>query len=301
VNDGEAHLAEQFLEHLKLERRLSPHTVTSYRCDLASLADYCDTHDVARWRELKAHHLRSYAATSHAGGLSPRSIQRRLSGIRSFLNYLIREGLLTQNPAAGVSAPRVPRRLPNTLDVDQMSRLLEIHGSDAVTIRDRAMLELLYSSGLRLAELVNLNPDNVDLTDSMVRVTGKGDRTRLIPIGRLAIKAITDWLRSRPELASIDETALFVGVRGHRISPRTVQNRVRHWAAKAGIPQRVYPHLFRHSFATHMMESSRDLRAVQEMLGHANISTTQIYTHLDFQHLAQIYDESHPRARRQEK
>jgi len=301
VNDNESHLAEQFLQHLKLERRLSPHTIISYRRDLTCLVDYCNAHKVARWPDLKAHHLRSYAAASHAQGLSPRSIQRRLSGIRSFLNYLIREGLLTQNPAANISAPQVPRRLPNTLDVDQMSRLLEIHGDDPVTVRDRAMLELLYSSGLRLAELVNLNPEDLDLADSMVRVTGKGEKTRLIPIGRLANSAIRDWLRSRPELATNNEIALFVGVRGHRISPRTIQNRVRHWAIKAGIPQRVYPHLFRHSFATHMMESSRDLRAVQELLGHADISTTQIYTHLDFQHLAQIYDEAHPRARRQEK
>jgi integrase/recombinase XerC len=213
------------------------------------------------------------------------------------MNYLIREGDIARNPATDISAPQVPRKLPNTLDVDQMARLLQIQGDDPVTVRDRAMLELLYSSGLRLAELVNLNPEDVDLDDAMIRVTGKGNKTRLIPVGRMARTAISQWLRIRLELVVGEEKALFIGVRGRRISPRTVQNRVHHWALKAGIPQRVYPHLFRHSFATHLMESSRDLRAVQELLGHADISTTQIYTHLDFQHLAQIYDEAHPRAR----
>jgi integrase/recombinase XerC len=297
MNEPQLRLVERFLDHLRLERRLSIHTITSYRRDLACLTEYCDANDVLRWQDLKSHHVRGFAASSHAAGLSPRSIQRRLSGIRGFMNYLIREGDIARNPATDISAPQVARKLPNTLDVDQMARLLQIQGDDPVTVRDRAMLELLYSSGLRLAELVNLNPEDVDLGDAMIRVTGKGNKTRLIPIGRMARAAVTEWLPVRPELAAGDEKALFVGVRGRRISPRTVQNRVHHWALKAGIPQRVYPHLFRHSFATHLMESSRDLRAVQELLGHADISTTQIYTHLDFQHLAQIYDEAHPRAR----
>lgn len=298
MNDEQQGLITSFLAHLRLERRLSAHTVKSYRRDLVCLTTYCDANDVAGWLDLKPHHIRSFAAHSHARGLSPRSIQRRLSGVRSFMNYLLREGHMRDNPALNISAPRVPRKLPNTLDVDQMARLLEIRGNDPVTVRDRAMLELLYSSGLRLAELVNLNPEDVDLDDAMIRVTGKGSKTRLIPVGRQARVAARDWLGLRPEMAAPGEPALFVGIRGHRISPRTVQNRVHHWAARAGIPQRVYPHLFRHSFATHLMESSRDLRAVQELLGHADISTTQIYTHLDFQYLAQIYDEAHPRARR---
>jgi len=301
MDDNQRHLTERFLEHLSLERRLSPHTVTSYRRDLDCLLTYCDAHAVSRWRDLKSHHLRSFAASAHAQGLSPRSIQRRLSGVRGFMNFLIREGHITQNPAADISAPQAPRHLPGTLDVDQMARLLEIRGNDPVTVRDRAMLELLYSSGLRLAELVSLDPEDVDLADAMIRVTGKGNKVRLIPVGRHARASVIEWLPVRPELAAADEKALFVGVRGRRISPRTIQNRVRYWATRAGLPQRVYPHLFRHSFATHLMESSRDLRAVQELLGHADISTTQIYTHLDFQHLAQIYDEAHPRARRQEK
>jgi integrase/recombinase XerC len=290
--------AERFLEHLQHERRLSPHTAKSYRRDLVCLAEFCDVEGIERFSALKSHHLRRFAALSHAAGLAPRSIQRRLSGARSFMNYLIREGELRQNPGADVSAPQAPRNLPGTLDVDQMATLLKIDGSSPAALRDRAMLELLYSSGLRLAELIGLDPGDVDLADGTVRVTGKGNKTRVVPVGRVARDAIAAWLKTRAQLAAVDETALFVGNRGTRISPSGVQNRVRHWATRSGLGQRVYPHLFRHSFATHVLESSGDLRAVQEMLGHADISTTQIYTHLDFQHLAQVYDKAHPRARR---
>lgn len=291
------HPAERFLEHVRLERRLSSHTEKSYRRDLVCLAAFCDEHAIATFTDLKPHDLRRFAAVSHARGLSPRSIQRRLSGARSLLNYLIREGELQHNPGADISAPQAPRKLPDTLDVDQMAQLLKIEGDDPATVRDRAMLELFYSSGLRLAELVGLDLGAVDLADGTVRVTGKGDKTRIIPVGRLARKQIRTWLAVRVQLARESERALFVGPRGNRISPRTVQTRVRYWALRAGVPQRVYPHLFRHSFATHMLESSSDLRSVQEMLGHADISTTQIYTHLNFQHLAQVYDKAHPRAR----
>jgi len=290
--------AERFLEHLQLERRLSPHTARSYRRDLVCLAEFCDRHSIAAFTDLKSHDLRRFAAVSHAGGLAPRSIQRRLSGARSFMNYLIREGALKGNPGADIKAPQVPRRLPNTLDVDQMSRLLQIEGDDPPAVRDRAMLELFYSSGLRLAELVSLDLDALDLADGTVRVTGKGSKTRILPVGRHARTALAAWLKLRSQLARQAERALFTGPRGTRISPRTVQLRVRHWALQAGLPRRVYPHLLRHSFATHLLESSSDLRGVQELLGHADISTTQIYTHLNFQHLAQVYDRAHPRARR---
>jgi integrase/recombinase XerC len=290
--------AVQFFDHLSLERRFSQHTVTAYRRDLVCLAEFCDRERVRRWRDLKVHHLRRYAAAGHASGLDPRSIQRRLSGARSFLRYLIREGEITQNPAIGVSAPRAARKLPVTLDVDQMGHLLQIKGDDPVTVRDRAMLELLYSSGLRLAELVGLDLGDVDLGDATVRVTGKGRKTRLVPVGRVARQALREWLKARGGMAALRDKALFTGVRGERISPRSVQARVTHWARRSGLGQRVHPHLFRHSFASHLLESSGDLRGVQEMLGHANISTTQIYTHLDFQHLAQIYDKAHPRARK---
>jgi len=293
--------AERFLEHLKLERRLSENTAKSYRRDLVCLAEFCDRQDIANFTELRSHHLRRFAAASHAGGLSPRSVQRRLSGARSFMNYLIREGELKNNPGADVSAPRVSRSLPNTLDVDQMARLLDIGGEEPETVRDRAMLELFYSSGLRLSELVGLDLGAVDLADGTVRVTGKGNKTRIVPVGRQAREQIRAWLKVRVQMARNEETALFVGPRGLRISPRTVQARVRYWAQRAGVSQRVYPHVFRHSFATHLLESSSDLRSVQEMLGHADISTTQIYTHLNFQHLAQVYDTAHPRARLKKK
>ena len=290
--------AERFLAHLSLERRLSEHTVTAYRRDLTCLAEFCDRENIAQWRDLKVHNLRRFAAVSHGKGLDPRSIQRRLSGARSFLKYLIREGEITRNPAVGVSAPRAARRLPATLDVDQMGHVLTIKGDDPVTVRDHAMLELLYSSGLRLGELVSLDLGDVDLADGMVRVTGKGRKTRLVPVGRAARQALRDWLKARSGMANLDDKAFFTGVRGQRISPRSVQTRVSYWARRSGLGQRVHPHLFRHSFASHLLESSGNLRGVQEMLGHANISTTQIYTHLDFQHLAQIYDKAHPRAKK---
>ncbi len=298
MNKPQWQQAERFLAHLSLERRLSGHTVSAYRRDLVCLAEFCDREKIARWRDLKVHHMRRYAALSHGAGLNPRSIQRRLSGARSFLKYLIREGAAAQNPAIGVSAPRAARRLPTTLDVDQMAHLLEIRGDDPLTIRDRAMLELLYSSGLRLGELVGLDLEDVDLADGMVRVTGKGRKTRLVPVGRVARTALRSWLKARGGIPAPGEKAVFTGVRGRRISPRSVQARVSYWARRSGLGQRVHPHLFRHSFATHLLESSGDLRGVQEMLGHANIGTTQIYTHLDFQHLAQVYDKAHPRARR---
>jgi integrase/recombinase XerC len=298
MDDQQWRQVEQFLSHLTLERRLSGHTAASYHRDLACLAEFCDREKIRRWTDLQSHHLRRFAAVSHGRGLSTRSIQRRLSGARSFLKYLVREGRLEQNPAVGVSAPRAARRLPVTLDVDQMAHLLQIRGDEPVALRDRAMLELLYSSGLRLGELVSLDLADVDLRDRMVRVTGKGCKTRLVPVGRVAREALQAWVKARAALADLEEKALFVGVRGSRIAPRSVQMRISYWARRSGLGQRVHPHLFRHSFATHLLESSGDLRSVQEMLGHANISTTQIYTHLDFQHLAQTYDKAHPRAKR---
>ena len=199
-----------------------------------------------------------------------------------------------------MSAPKAPKRLPGNLDADRMARLLDIPGDTAIINRDRAILELLYSSGLRLAELIDLDRDDVDARDATVRVTGKGNKERIVPVGRHALAALARWRKSRSELALLDEPALFVSNRGTRLSPRSVQARVTHWAKRQGIDTKVSPHLFRHSFATHLLESSHDLRGVQELLGHANISTTQIYTHLDFQHLAQIYDQTHPRARKKD-
>lgn len=289
---------QQFIGHLRTERRLSAHTVSNYTRDLERLAAFAAARQVQHWAELDIHALRAFAAQLHRQGGAPGSIARALSAARSFYRYLQREGAATHNPAQDVAAPKQARKLPHVLDADQMSRLLDIPGDDAATLRDKALLELLYSSGLRLAELVGLNIHDVDLADATVRVTGKGAKTRVVPVGRQARTALAAWLRSRVQLAGATETALFVGTRGARISPRSVEDRVAYWARRQGLGVHVYPHMLRHSFASHLLESSGDLRAVQELLGHANISTTQIYTHLDFQHLAQIYDQSHPRARK---
>lgn len=287
----------RFERHLATERRLSAHTGAAYRRDLARLVAFCDEQQIDSWIRLDAQHVRVFAARAHASGLDPRSVQRLLSAVRSFCRYLIREGVLSANPAAEVRAPRTRRALPRALDVDQIARLLEIPAEDPLAIRDRALMELLYSSGLRLAEVVGLDVGDVDLRDAMVRVTGKGRRTRLVPVGRMAREALARWSAERSALAAIGETALFVGRAGRRLGPRAVQARIAYWARRQGLPVHVHPHLFRHSFATHLLESSQDLRGVQEMLGHADIATTQVYTHLDFQHLARIYDKAHPRAR----
>ncbi|MFZ9708020.1 MAG: tyrosine recombinase XerC [Steroidobacteraceae bacterium] len=289
---------ERFERHLRSERRLSAHTCDNYRRDLLALVDWCHEQKVKDWRELDGQHVRLFAARSHAGGLAPRSVQRRLSAVRSFMRFLQRERAVSGNAAIEVRAPKSRRRLPKTVDVDQMSRLLDITGDDMLTVRDRAIMELLYSSGLRLAELVALDLTALDLADRTVRVTGKGNKTRILPVGRQACTALSAWLAVRGEIAGIDGAALFVGRGGRRVSPRTVQARIARWARRQGVPVHMHPHLFRHSFASHLLESSQDLRGVQELLGHADISTTQIYTHLDFQHLARIYDQSHPRARK---
>jgi integrase/recombinase XerC len=288
---------QRFERHLATERRLSAHTSAAYRRDLARLVAFCDEQGVATWPRLDSQHVRVFAARAHAGGLDPRSVQRLLSAVRSFCRFLIRERVLSANPASEIRAPKTRRRLPGALDADQIARLLEIPAEDALAIRDRALMELLYSSGLRLGEIVSLDVGDVDLREAMVRVTGKGRRTRLVPVGRLAREALTRWGAERAALAAVGETALFVGRAGRRLGPRAIQTRVGYWARRQGLPVHVHPHLFRHSFATHILESSQDLRGVQEMLGHADIATTQVYTHLDFQHLARIYDKAHPRAR----
>ena len=292
---------DRFIRHLEYERRLSPLTCKNYRRDLERLTEYLDKAGVSGWDGVDSEHLRAFSAACFRKGLSPKSIQRRLSAARSFFRFLIREKAVLKNPVTSIASPKSKKRLPGNLDADRMARLLDITGDGAVVDRDRAILELLYSSGLRLAELVDLNLGDVDVRDATVRVTGKGNKDRIVPVGRHALKALRLWAATRGDLANADEKALFVSNRGTRISPRSVQARVKHWAKRQGIDANVYPHLFRHSFATHVLESSHDLRGVQELLGHANISTTQVYTHLDFQHLAQIYDKTHPRARRKDK
>jgi integrase/recombinase XerC len=303
----------RFRRYMNSERRLSAHTDSNYARDLAALVKYCDRSGLEDWSALDNQHIRVFAAHSHAGGLSPRSVQRRLSAVRSFYEFLVRENqprrddetdLLSgvrRNPAHDVRAPKAAKRLPETLDPDQMARLLDIKADDtpgSFVLRDRAIMELLYSSGLRLAELVGLDTGDLDLVEGMVRVLGKGQKTRLVPVGSVAVGVLKQWLLSRAALAKPEEKALFVGRGGRRLGPRAIQTRVAHWARRQGLSMHVYPHLFRHSFATHLLESSRELRGVQELLGHADIATTQVYTHLDFQHLARIYEASHPRARK---
>ena len=286
---------ERFLHHLETERRLSVNTSRGYRRDLAELQAFCEACGITRWQDLDTHGVRRYAAQAHRRGLSGRSIQRRLSAVRSFYNYLLRESLVSHNPAHDVSAPKTESRLPDTLNVDDMSRLLDVQEQDALLIRDAAMLELMYSSGLRLGELTGLDTGDIDLRQRLVRVTGKGAKTRVLPIGAKAITALEAWLQVRP---AGTEAALFTTRQGRRLSARAVQDRVRRLALRQGVPGKVHPHTLRHSFASHLLESSGDLRAVQELLGHADISTTQVYTHLDFQHLAAVYDKAHPRARK---
>jgi integrase/recombinase XerC len=307
---------ERFERYMSAERRLSGHTVSNYLRDLAALVSYCDRSGLEAWSAVDTAHLRAFAARSHAAGLSPRSIQRRLSAVRSFYEFLRREGqqvrtrgaagdaaslearAIRSNPAQEVRAPKAARRLPETLDADQMARLLEIPPGEPFAIRDRAIMELLYSSGLRLAEIVGLDVGHLDLRDRTVHVLGKGRKARVVPVGRLAVRALERWLPERAALARAEEPALFTGRSGRRLGRRALELRVAHWARRQGLSQHVYPHLFRHSFASHLLESGAELRGVQELLGHADISTTQIYTHLDFQHLARIYDATHPRARK---
>lgn len=289
---------ERFRVHLQSERRLSAHTASNYLRDIRALGAWCPRQGLDDWATIDAQHVRSFAAQSHARGLKPRSVARRLSALRTFFGYLVREGVRRDNPAVTITAPKAGRRLPHTLDTDQMTRLLSLQPKDWLDTRDLAIMELFYSSGLRLAELTGLDLADLDLADRTVRVLGKGAKQRIAPVGRMAVQALRNWLAIRNGHARADETAVFVGRNGRRIGPRNVQLRIGRHARTQGLPLGVHPHLFRHSFATHLLESSRDLRGVQELLGHANISTTQIYTHLDFQHLARTYESSHPRARR---
>lgn len=286
---------EQFLAELAHQRRASPHTLTAYRRDLAQLQTCAGTRPLA---QLQSHELRRTAMRLHGQGLSPRSVARTLSAWRAYYRWLARRGGLAVDPCAGLKAPKRPRVLPKALGVEQAAALLNLPAEDALAVRDRAMFELFYSSGLRLAELVSLNfADGVDLAGGEVTITGKRGKTRSVPVGTRAAAALAAWLDQRAGLAAADEPALFVSRRGGRLSPRAVEMRLARRARESGLGQHVHPHMLRHAFASHVLQSSGDLRAVQEMLGHASIATTQIYTHLDFQHLAKVYDAAHPRAK----
>lgn len=294
---------EAFLTYLRDVRQLSPHTLSNYQRDLATLQDFSKTQNKHRASDLIEADIRAWVSQLHRRGLAGSSIQRSLSAARSFFYYLSRENGHPRNPAASVQAPRRPRKLPKTMDADQVNKYLDFADNSPTALRDSAIAELFYSSGLRLAELSQINTDDVDRQSQLLTVTGKGNKTRTVPVGSVALEAIDKWLEVRSEYSanSDADNALFTSNRGNRISVRNIQARLKVQGRKAGMHQDVHPHMLRHSFASHMLESSGDLRAVQELLGHANISTTQIYTHLDFQHLAKVYDAAHPRAKRRKK
>lgn len=294
---------KEFIDYLRDVRQLSPHTLENYQRDLASLQRYSEQFKKQTAAELDEADIRAWVSQLHRRGLAGSSIQRSLSAARSFFNHLSRINGHPRNPAAAVQAPRKPRKLPKTLDADQVDRYLMFEDDGPTALRDHAMAELFYSSGLRLAELNSVNINDIDRGSRLLTVTGKGNKTRTVPVGSAALKAIDKWLTVRPDIAADEDAsvALFTSNRGQRISVRNIQARLKLQGRKAGMRQDVHPHMLRHSFASHMLESSGDLRAVQELLGHANISTTQIYTHLDFQHLAKVYDAAHPRAKRRKR
>ncbi len=289
---------DRYLNTLEVERRLSPHTLAAYRRDIRKLLAFCDQQGLMLWQGLTTHAVRQFSASLNAKRLHAKSIQRVLSSGRGLAQFLMQQRVLATNPFDDVRAPKAAKRLPKTLTVDQITSLIEIDADNPLSYRDKAAMELFYSSGLRLSELCDLDLNDLMLPEKLVRVTGKGNKTRDLPIGKYADKALREWLMQRNTLPLKDFQAVFVSKHGRRINPRTIQQRVKYWAARQGIDIPVSPHMLRHSFASHLLESSGELRAVQELLGHANISTTQIYTHLDFQHLAQVYDDAHPRARK---
>ena len=294
--DCEAEI-QAYLLYLKVEKRASGHTLENYQRDLKSFSHFLGAHNPVGWHDIDSHLIRQFIATEHRQkDLSGQSLQRRLSALRGLFNYLVREQKLDYNPAAGIKAPKSSKKLPLPVDVDQMLLLLGMKPDNWYAIRDLAIIELLYSSGLRLAELVSLDLGALDLADKSLRVTGKGNKTRLLPVGSEACKALKTWIKNRGLYTEKEQQAVFVSQQGKRLHPRTVQKRLELWGVRQGLEQHLHPHKIRHSFASHLLESSGDLRAVQELLGHADISTTQIYTHLDFQHLASVYDQTHPRA-----
>ena len=299
MHDDDKQLLSDFLAQLTIEKRASQYTVKSYKRDLNCLSTYCESKSISLWTDLKQTDIRSYMASRHRQGLSSTSLQRELSAIRSFFNFLLKNQLTDNNPGQYIKAPKKTRKLPRTLDVDQIKSLLEAGTNSTIEIRDLAMFELFYSSGIRLSELAQLNLTDIDLTDKSLMVrSGKGGKSRMLPIGSKAVAAINTWLEHRIKSVTSTETALFISTRGTRLGQRSIELRLKQWCKKKGIAEHIHPHMLRHSFATHLLESSQDLRAVQELLGHSNISTTQIYTHLDFQHLADVYDRAHPRAKR---
>jgi len=290
-------LVTDYLRMLRTERQYSPHTMDAYQRDLHKLVHFCEQAEIKSWTHLEQSQLRRYVAARHRQGISSKTLQRELSACRSFFNWLLKMGNSKHNPAIDLRAPKAARTLPETLDVDQAMQLMEMKVDKVLDVRDHAILELFYSSGLRLSELVSLNKIDLDMKQAMVNVIGgKGGKDRNLPVGKKAHAALKNWLFHRKELATPTQPALFLTQRGTRMGVRNIQKRLKDWARKQGLDVNLHPHMLRHSFASHLLESSHDLRAVQELLGHEDIGTTQIYTHLDFQHLADVYDRAHPRA-----
>ena len=289
---------DSFLQDCGERGRLAKASIAAYRRDLKRLEIWCAKHEIDSVKDLDATALRGFAASMGRAGLDPRSIQRHLSALRKFFAYLVDHGKMDANPAADLKAPRARRKLPRTLDPDQVLQLLEIKGDKPLDARDRAMLELCYSSGLRVSELADARWDRLDPAQGLLRVIGKGDKERIVPVGRHALSALEEWRRVSASFSRGESRYIFTTAKGTPLGIRAIQKRIGERAVSQGLGQHVHPHQLRHSFASHILESSGDLRAVQELLGHANLSTTQIYTHLDFAHLAEVYDKTHPRAKR---
>ncbi|WP_308571207.1 tyrosine recombinase XerC [Haemophilus pittmaniae] len=288
---------DRYWDYLRIERQVSPHTLNNYQRQLRAVVEILQEKQLNTWQQVTPSVVRLILAESKRHGLQEKSLALRLSAIRQFFSFLIRHGELKVNPATGISAPKQGKRLPKNISTEQVQLLLDNDSKDPIDLRDRAMLELMYSSGLRLAELQGLNLQSINTRSREVRVLGKGNKERVVPFGRFASHALQQWLKVRPQFNPKDE-ALFVSQQGNRISTRNIQKRFETWGIRQGLNSHLNPHKLRHSFATHMLEASADLRAVQELLGHSNLSTTQIYTHLNFQHLASVYDQAHPRAKR---
>lgn len=293
-----ASLIERYLDYLRHEKRYSPNTVSGRARDLGQFAAYCERAKFHDLRSLTVHEVRAYVSAQHRARLQPVTLHRHLSSLRSWLAYLVKQNLLDSNPAVLVRAPKVRRTLPGVITADALNAALNQAPQGETDIRNHAIVELIYSAGLRRAELISLNADTVNGAQREIRIVGKGNRQRVVMIGDKARAALDAWLQVRDKHAAADETALFVGDRGRRLSTSTLAVSLKQWGRLHNMDAHLHPHRLRHSFATHMLENTGDLRAVQELLGHANLSTTQIYTHLDWKHLAQVYDDAHPRSRR---
>lgn len=288
---------QPYWDFLRIERQVSPHTLSNYQRQLKAICEMLDKQQITEWQAVDASVIRWLLSQSHKEGLGAKSVGLRLVALRQFLAFLVNQGELSTNPAIGIKAPKTNKHLPKNIDAEQITQLLNVESNQPLDLRDLAMMELMYSSGLRLAELQGLDIGDMDLNVGEVRVLGKRSKERIVPIGSKAIEAINKWLAVRGEFQPKDN-AVFLNQRGGRLSTRSIQLIMQKWGKRQGLTTHLHPHKLRHSFATHMLEASSDLRAVQELLGHSNLSTTQIYTHLDFQHLAKVYDSAHPRARR---